>query len=103
MHTAVANIVRGSRDLPVVIDCCRGDDQVVFSYPIEQLIQVNHLPAAVQTSTPEKRHLLDRHVTVCREIGVANNLIVVVDSQSYAHIATPPVVYTAQRSEIDHL
>ena len=68
-------MVRRGRDLPTVIDCCRGEEQVVFALPVEQRVKVNHLSAAVRRSAPEKRHLLNGHFADHRQVRVPDNLV----------------------------
>jgi hypothetical protein len=103
VYGASRHIVRAGRDLPVVIDCCRGEQQVVLSCLVQQVVEVHHFPDTDFISAPEKTHLLDGHSAGDWEVGVPNNLVEFVDTQSHADIATPPISGSTKRSEIDHL
>ena len=107
MHSTILEMVRIRQDLPIVVNSGRGHEEVVFPRRIDQFVQVNHFSAAVAISTPDKGYLLEGHIAERREIGVTNNLIPIVNTQSYADVAIPVSYDTAhstsaERSEIDH-
>ena len=67
---------------------------------MKQFIQVDHFSASLAISAPEKSHLLEWHFADPWQIAVPNNLVQVVNTQSYADVGICPL--RAERSEIDH-
>ena len=53
------------------------------------------MSASIRSWPPEKSHLLDGHFTEHWEIGVTHDVIVVIDSESYADIERRISRYTA--------
>lgn len=98
-HTCIRKLVRAAHDLPVVIDSGRGDKKVILPGLVDGFIQVDHFFGA-NALAPEKSHLLHGCSASRREVTVTDNLVEIVDTQSYADIRVPPIF--VERPEIDH-